>query len=159
MQDSHTWELSSLEDTNHMGWCLAKSLKGTENIFIYGNLGTGKTSLCRAVISSMGYKGRIKSPTYTIIENYDINGFCINHLDLYRIVDAEELFFSGITEQLITGVSLIEWPDNGTDVLKKPDAKIYMNYKDNCRSIHIVSSSSIGANLLRSIRSLVNLKD
>ena len=159
MQDSHTWKLFSLEDTNHIGWCLAKSLKGTENIFIYGNLGTGKTSLCRAIISSMGYKDRIKSPTYTIIEHYNIEGFYINHLDLYRIADPEELFFSGISEQLMTGVSLIEWPDNGSGILKKPDVKIYLDYEDNCRSIHIVSSSPNGANLLSSIRSLVNLKD
>lgn len=151
MQDNHTWKLSSLEDTNHIGWCLANSLTGTENIFIYGNLGTGKTSLCRAIISAKGYSGRIKSPTYTIIEHYDINGFIINHLDLYRISDPEELFFSGITEQLLTGVSLIEWPNNGSDILRPADAKIYMSYQESCRSIKIVSSSASGENLLKSI--------
>lgn len=97
-------------------------------VYLQGNLGMGKTTLCRAIIQGFGWKGAVKSPTYTLVESYQLNGFELNHFDLYRISDAEELEFIGIDDFFSdNSLNLIEWPGNGAGVLPKPDLIIEIN--------------------------------
>lgn len=87
-------------------------------IYLRGDLGAGKTTLVRGYLRALGYKEAVKSPTYTLVEPYEINNFSIAHLDLYRVVDPVELEYIGI-EDVLRDVSLmfIEWPEKGEGYL------------------------------------------
>lgn len=87
-------------------------------VYLRGDLGAGKTTLVRGYLRALGYKDAVKSPTYTLVEPYEINNFSIAHLDLYRVVDPVELEYIGI-EDVLRDVSLmfIEWPENGEGYL------------------------------------------
>ena len=97
--------LSSLEDTKKLGQELAKEIlkrKGEAAfvVFLDGDLGTGKTTLVKEIIFALGVKEKVKSPTFTIIEPYELNNENIYHVDLYRIIDPTELEIIGLREYL-----------------------------------------------------------
>lgn len=83
-------------------------------VYLRGDLGAGKTTLVRGYLRELGYGGSVKSPTYTLVEPYEIGGLSIAHLDLYRVTDPAELEFIGL-EDVLRDVSLtfIEWPERG----------------------------------------------
>ncbi len=88
-----------------------------------GGLGAGKTTLVRAILRGLGYTGSVKSPTYSLMEFYELPGIQLFHLDLYRIGDPQELEFLGIEEMFqMNALWLIEWPAMGEGFLPKPDA-------------------------------------
>ena len=91
-------------------------------VYLRGDLGAGKTTLVRGYLRALGYEGSVKSPTYTLVEPYEIDGFAIAHLDLYRVTDPLELEFIGL-EDVLRDVSLtfIEWPERGEGYLPAPD--------------------------------------
>ena len=97
--------LSSIEDTKKLGQELAKKIlkrKGEAAfiVFLDGDLGTGKTTLVKEIIFALGVKEKVKSPTFTIIEPYELNNENIYHVDLYRIIDPSELEIIGLREYL-----------------------------------------------------------
>lgn len=89
----------------------AKLTKTPFIVFLKGDLGAGKTTLVRHILSSLGYTGKIKSPTYSLVEPYEISGRRIYHFDLYRLKDPEELEFLGAREYFQEGLCFIEWPE------------------------------------------------
>jgi len=99
-----------------------------------GELGAGKSFLARAIIHASGYTGRVKSPTYTLIESYEIEASGgeltrIAHLDLYRLADKEELHYLGFDEVLDShGLVMIEWPERAGDLLPDADIRILIEY-------------------------------
>ncbi|HSX61218.1 MAG TPA: tRNA (adenosine(37)-N6)-threonylcarbamoyltransferase complex ATPase subunit type 1 TsaE [Tahibacter sp.] len=101
---------------------LAPQLRGGGTIHLHGDLGAGKTTFARALLGALGVTGRVKSPTYSLVESYRVDSLAIHHLDLYRIADAGELEWLGLAE-LQDGPSLIliEWPERGGDALPAPD--------------------------------------
>lgn len=105
--------------TERAGTCLGPLLPGEVVVYLQGDLGAGKTTLVRGLLRSLGHEARVPSPTYTLIEPYSLAGKQLQHLDLYRIADPEELAFLGIRE--MGGILLIEWPERGEHFLPGSD--------------------------------------
>jgi len=92
----------------------------------------------------MGYQGTVKSPTYTLVEPYELSGGIIYHFDLYRIHAQEELEYIGIREYLSSGAfCLIEWPEKAEGLLPKPDIHIVIRHKKNQREVVIHDNKNL----------------
>lgn len=127
--------LRSLEDTKNFGQEIAKGIlkrkdKSAFIVFLDGDLGTGKTTLVKEIIFALGIKEKVKSPTFTIIEPYELNNKNIYHIDLYRINDPSELEIIGLREYLneSEAIIFIEWPEKSFGFLKKFDLKISLKH-------------------------------
>jgi tRNA threonylcarbamoyladenosine biosynthesis protein TsaE len=119
-------------------------------IFLEGNLGAGKTTLVRGLLRGLGYLGPVRSPTYTLIEPYEIAGQSIVHLDLYRLGDPEELEYLGLRDLIAAGSTLlVEWPRRGYGALPEPDIRVDMGFSDEGRQVKITGQSADGERLVR----------
>ncbi|GAB2797158.1 tRNA (adenosine(37)-N6)-threonylcarbamoyltransferase complex ATPase subunit type 1 TsaE [Halomonas shantousis] len=107
------------------GEALGRALDGRGRVHLEGELGAGKTTLTRGVLRAYGHRGAVKSPTYTLVEPYELGGIHIQHFDLYRLGDPEELEFMGARDMLgDDSLSLIEWPSRGAGWLPEPDLTV-----------------------------------
>ena len=108
--------------TLKMGESLATGLTAGMTVFLEGPLGAGKTTLCRGILQFFGHAGRVKSPTYTLVETYDQLTIPVCHFDLYRLGDGEELDYIGIRDYFSgTNMCLVEWAERAAGYLPKPD--------------------------------------
>jgi tRNA threonylcarbamoyladenosine biosynthesis protein TsaE len=127
--------LTSELETKKMAELIAKNLDYTTSTIMYlqGNLGAGKTTFTRYFLQALGYQGNVKSPTYTLIESYQINNYNFYHLDLYRLASPDELNYMGLDDLLndSNAICLIEWPQNGQGILPKPALKLTLELCDN----------------------------
>lgn len=115
---------------------LARHLRGGFVIFLQGQLGSGKTTLVRGILRSLGHVGAVKSPTYTLVEPYEMSGFSVYHFDLYRLGDPEELELLGIRDYFNSdSVALIEWPQCGQGFLPAPDLELQLQVKGKARDV------------------------
>ena len=121
-------------------------------IFLEGELGAGKTTLARGIFRGLGYEGKVKSPTYTLVEEYLIHDRACFHFDLYRLADPEELEFMGIRDfALEKDILLIEWPEKGRGFLPAADLVIDIKYAENGRNIRINAITEKGKSFLEQI--------
>ncbi|HEY9030770.1 MAG TPA: tRNA (adenosine(37)-N6)-threonylcarbamoyltransferase complex ATPase subunit type 1 TsaE [Kangiella sp.] len=133
-------DLSDESQTVLMGQKLAACIKAPMTIYFKGELGAGKTTLVRGILRGLGYQGATKSPTYTLVEPYELLDVTIYHFDLYRLSDPEELEFIGIREyQQPDSFMLIEWPDKGKGMIPKPDLVIELDYNNEGRRVNLSS--------------------
>ncbi|MBL1321992.1 MAG: tRNA (adenosine(37)-N6)-threonylcarbamoyltransferase complex ATPase subunit type 1 TsaE [Methylophaga sp.] len=114
-------------------------------IHLEGELGAGKTTLSRGLLRELGHQGKVKSPTYTLVEQYNLTNRSVFHFGLYRLVDPEELDYIGLDDYMSSNaLCLIEWPQQGGNYLPSPDIIIKLQYDDNSRQASIESDSDAG---------------
>lgn len=121
-------ELADESATVALGQAIGQVLKGHPEaftVFLEGDLGAGKTTLCRGLLQSFGHSGPVKSPTYTLVEVYELAGRHIHHFDLYRLGDPEELEYMGIRDYFGPGhICILEWPEKGYGILPGADLRV-----------------------------------
>ena len=122
------------------------------SIWFEGELGAGKTSLIRGLLHGRGHRGGVKSPTYTLVEPYELASGRVAHFDLYRIADPEELDYIGLRDYLQEyPLCLFEWPERAAGMLPPPDLRIQIAYADTGRRLTLSAGSEKGEKLLELI--------
>lgn len=140
-----TLDIEGEEAMTQLGARLGELTGGVGMIFLNGDLGMGKTTLSRGIIRGFGHRGPVKSPTFTLVEPYEIGDVRVYHFDLYRLADPEELEFMGIRDYL-DGASLcvVEWSEKGHGVLPNPDIIINIGAQTRGRSLQLAPQSRRG---------------
>jgi len=135
-----------------LGARLATHMRAGLIIFLRGELGAGKTTLIRGILHGCGHVGAVKSPTYTLVELYQLAGMAIYHFDLYRLQDPEELEFLGVRDYLEgNGICLVEWAERGAGVLPAPDLDVAIDRTEDGRVVRFSARTDKGAELLHDL--------
>ncbi|WP_027158041.1 tRNA (adenosine(37)-N6)-threonylcarbamoyltransferase complex ATPase subunit type 1 TsaE [Methylobacter luteus] len=130
--------LNNTEETEQFGAQLWELLPPKCLVFLQGDLGAGKTTMVRGFLRAAGFSGAVKSPTYTLVEEYSLADRQVFHFDLYRVADPEELEWIGIRDYFAQdAVCFIEWPDMGKGYLPEPDVVITMTPEGTGRSLEL----------------------
>ena len=144
--------LSNEKNTLELGENISTHLVAGLLIFLRGDLGAGKTTLARGLITGLGHNGSVKSPTYCLIEQYEFDVFTLNHFDLYRFTNPNEWLAAGFEEYINSyDVTLIEWPEKSAEFLPKPDLEIELLYENESRIVIIKGFTEKGNKCLANL--------
>ena len=131
---------------------LASVLKPGLMIYLQGDLGAGKTTLVRGLLRALGYAGRVKSPTYTLLERYEMGGLHLCHFDLYRFRDADEWEASGFRDEFDgRNICLVEWPRQAAGLLPAADITLTMEILHGGRALTLDANSTTGQECLNDL--------
>ncbi len=133
------------ESTLAFGAKLAQHCSPPLLIFLHGNLGAGKTTFVRGFLQGLGHSGKVKSPSYNLVEIYELPKKIIYHFDFYRIQVPQELDFIGIQDYWQeTSIFLVEWPEKGTHLLPPADLDCYFELAGKGRKLQVEAKSRRG---------------
>jgi len=136
--------------TTALGGRLASLLPGGLVMYLHGDLGAGKTTFARAFLRALGVGERVKSPTYSLVEGYDIGDRRAFHLDLYRIADPGELEWLGLDSLAEPGaIVLVEWPERGTGALPPADLEIHFRHEATGRAVRFEPFTERGRRMVQ----------
>jgi len=146
-------KLADSSATETLGLALARSFPGAvlgpAVLHLRGELAAGKTTCVRALLRSLGVTGLVRSPTYTLVETYALNGLTCVHIDLYRLQAAIEVDALGLRDYLGPGcLLLIEWPEKGAQALPAADMDLALRYAGQGRSAQVSAKTTLGAEWL-----------
>jgi tRNA threonylcarbamoyladenosine biosynthesis protein TsaE len=121
-------------------------------VYLHGDLGAGKTTFVRGVLHGLGHVGKVKSPTYTLVEPYIISSYNVYHFDLYRFMDEEEWDAAGFRDYFNPqSICMIEWPEKAAHVLPEPDIHVHLSHFQNGRKITFSAASVLGNECLKKL--------
>ena len=135
--------------TSALGAALARVLSPGLVIYLHGDLGAGKTARTLALLHAAGHAGKVKSPTYTLAEPYQVNlagrAVQVIHFDLYRMSSAEEFLDAGFREDFNQdNICIVEWPERGAPVLPAPDLDVVLQVCREGRTVELAALSELG---------------
>ena len=149
MSDNFTRDLADEAATLHFGEVLAKAIQPNLTVYLHGDLGAGKTTLVRGLLHAMGHVGKVKSPTYTLVECYEISTYPIYHLDLYRLQDPIDILDMGLYDEFdLPAIWLIEWPERAMCFLPPPDIVLNFNLVGTNRQVQFDAKTDLGKQTL-----------
>ncbi len=143
VKDKETYNLPSLEDTSILGKKLSSMLQANDIVAFYGDVGAGKTTLIKSIVSSLGYEEKeVTSPTFTYLNIYEAN-IPIYHFDLYRMENENDFYQKGFEEFFTAdGICLIEWAEKIPNIIPKDSKKIFLSLnQDKGRLCHLENIS------------------
>lgn len=147
--------LASEADTLALGRALAACIEPGLTIYLIGELGAGKTTLARGLLRGLGYGGKVKSPSFTLVEVYEFSRLYLYHFDFYRFTDPRELGEAGFREYFNPqSVCLVEWPEktNQAAGLPAPDLRVRLEVAGSGRNVAIFADSEAGATCLKRLQ-------
>lgn len=148
----YQFQLSDAGQTEAFGAVLARCCPQGGVIFLYGDLGAGKTTLVRGFLHAFGHRGPVKSPTYTLVEPYSMQQGNIYHFDLYRLGDPEELEYLGIRDYFDgQAISLIEWPQQGSGLLPPPMLSLTLSYHHGGRRLLLEGEGALAESVMECV--------
>lgn len=153
-----TWRLPDPAATDALAARVAALLPDDTSgwtLLLEGELGAGKSTFARALITALGHEGAIPSPTYTLVEPYEVRGNTLYHIDLYRISDEEELRYLGWTE-LGEGFRLVEWPDRAPTLADAADLRLRLRYDGDGRAATLEGLTPRGRRLVSQLEDEVS---
>ncbi|MBL8224893.1 MAG: tRNA (adenosine(37)-N6)-threonylcarbamoyltransferase complex ATPase subunit type 1 TsaE [Chromatiales bacterium] len=132
-----------------LGAAVASQAPRSFMLWLRGDLGAGKTELARGVLAGLGHRGRVPSPTYTLVEPYGLAGATVLHVDLYRLRDPAELDDLGLADALAAGaIALVEWPEQAAGRLPAADLEVRLEVSGAGRLARLEPASPVGAAVL-----------
>lgn len=148
-----TLKLADEQATLKLGANFGRALCAGINVYLHGDLGAGKTTLVRGALQGLGFVGKVKSPTYTLVEPYQVHMHESNvnlyHFDLYRFIDEEEWDAAGFRDYFNpNAVCLIEWPDKAGNLIPQADIDVYLGLAGEGRSARLVANTTAGKKCL-----------
>jgi tRNA threonylcarbamoyladenosine biosynthesis protein TsaE len=153
ISEGYCVELINETEMVEFGHRLAGHLTYGMIITLNGDLGAGKTTLSRGLLQALGHKGPVKSPTYTLVEPYELPFGQVYHFDLYRVNDPQELEYIGFSDYLErSALSLIEWPERGGEYLQTVDLALDIEHLLAGRKLVLSWQTVKGETVLNNLR-------
>ncbi len=146
-------QIESAQAMEALGHQLGEHCRPGTTLHLQGELGAGKTTLVRGFLRARGYQGKVKSPTYTLVEPYDLDDITVFHFDLYRLHAPEELEHIGFRDYFDGhSIALLEWPEKADAVLTEPDLLVLISLAASGRVLDLQAKSATGKELLDTIQ-------